>query len=138
MAYRPRELWLLLGLAVALGIGLAVREFKNGFPEMAERWESLDAEAPPDEKRAGPVAPFPPRPPKLSQTRTTADARVDLNRATVEELQRLPGIGATLAGQIVRTRERRGRFATAEELLAVPGMGPKKLDRIRDLVTVQD
>jgi competence ComEA-like helix-hairpin-helix protein len=64
--------------------------------------------------------------------------QLDLNRATTEELQRLPGIGPTLAGQIVRARERRGRFAAPEDLRAVPGIGPKKFEGIRDLITVRE
>ena len=44
MVYRRRELWLLLSLAATLGVGLAVGEFRNGFPDLAERLEELDAE----------------------------------------------------------------------------------------------
>lgn len=131
MLYRRRELWLLLVLAVSLGVGLAVREFRSGFPALAERLENLDAEAPLD--HAAPAAP-PARPQKISEERTRLDGPLDLNRATADDLQRLPGIGPALAAQIVRARERQGRFATAEDLLRVPGLGRKKFERLRDLV----
>jgi competence ComEA-like helix-hairpin-helix protein len=135
MVYRRRELWLLLSLAAALGVGLAVGEFRDGFPDLAERLENLDAEP-----EIGPPAspPMPARPPKLSETHVQVNGRLNLNRATVEDLRRLPGVGPTLAGEIVSARARRGRFATADDLRSVPGMGPKKLERIRDLVTVEE
>ena len=59
---------------------------------------------------------------------------IDLNSATVEELQRLDGIGPALAQAIVDYREQNGPFASVEELLEVPGIGEKKLAAIRDLV----
>jgi competence protein ComEA len=61
---------------------------------------------------------------------------VDVNHATVEELDELPGIGPTTAAAIVDHREQNGPFATVDDLEAVRGIGPAKLDAIRDLVTV--
>lgn len=132
MLYHRRELWLLLFLAAGLGIGFAVSEFRNGFPDLAERLENLDG----DPEPAAPHVPA--RPPKISEAQIKLNGRLDLNRATADELRRLPGVGPTLADQIVQARERRGRFATADDLRSVPGMGPKKLERIRDLVTVEE
>src|SRR5574337_602873 len=128
MRYRRRELWLLFFLAAGLGVGFAVREFRSGFPDLAERVENLDTPAP--------SVSAPPRPLKIS--RAEPDGRLNLNRATAEDLRRLPGIGPALAAEIVRARERRGGFAGVEDLLGVPGMGAKKLERIRDLVTVEE
>jgi competence protein ComEA len=66
-----------------------------------------------------------------------ADPRpLDLNRATVAELARLPGVGPGLAQRIFDERERRGRFDSPEALRHVVGVGPKKLAALRDLVTV--
>ena len=135
MRYRRRELWLLLILAICLGVGLAVGEFRSGFPALAERLENLDAE-PENRPRASPAIPS--RPPKISEGQIKLNGRLDLNRATTDELRRLPGVGPTLAEEIMRARERRGRFRTADDLRSVPGMGPKKLERIRDLVTVEE
>ena len=132
MRYRRRELWLLLLLATGLGVGFAVSQLRSGFPDLADRLENLDAEPPSD------PAPTPSRPPKLSEAKVRTDGRLDLNRATAEDLRRLPGIGPTLAGQIVRARERQGSFTTIDDLFLVPGMGSKKLERIRNLVTVQE
>lgn len=63
--------------------------------------------------------------------------RIDLNTATAKELQRLPGIGETLSAAIVAEREANGPFASAEDLLLVPGIGEKRLEAIRDLITVE-
>ena len=59
----------------------------------------------------------------------------DLNRATVAELDRLPGIGPVLARRIVEHRERVGAFRSTDELLGVPGIGTKLLERSRPHVT---
>lgn len=61
---------------------------------------------------------------------------VDLNRAGVDELDGLPGIGPVLARRIVEFRQQHGPFAMVEDLLEVPGIGPKTLERLRALVRV--
>ncbi len=63
--------------------------------------------------------------------------RLDLNCASVAELAGLPGIGPVLAQRIVARREERGGFASAGELLAVRGIGPRKLSRLLDKVAVE-
>lgn len=61
---------------------------------------------------------------------------VDLNRATADELEALPGIGAVLAQRVIAFRESAGRFRTVEDLRSVKGIGAKKFDRLKSLVTV--
>jgi competence protein ComEA len=61
--------------------------------------------------------------------------RVDLNHASAEELQALPGIGPALAARILESRARDGPYRNPEDLLRVRGIGPATLERIRDLVT---
>ena len=61
---------------------------------------------------------------------------LDLNRATVEELEKLPEIGPTTAKAIVRFREKSGAFRRVEDLLAVRGITKRRLEKIRPLVTV--
>lgn len=60
----------------------------------------------------------------------------NINQATAEELEKLPGIGPVLAARIVAFREEHGPFRTVDDLLSVSGIGPKTLDGFRDLVTV--
>jgi competence protein ComEA len=61
---------------------------------------------------------------------------VDLNAATREGLDALPGVGPVLAGRIVAWRAAHGRFTSVDELGEVPGIGPKALERLRPLVRV--
>jgi competence protein ComEA len=67
---------------------------------------------------------------------TTASGPIDLNAATIEQLDTLPGIGPATAQAIVSYRNRHGRFRSVTELLEVPGIGPSKLEAIRTLVRV--
>jgi len=64
----------------------------------------------------------------------TAGGPVSLSTATPAMLEGLPGIGPSLAAAIVDHRERKGGFDTVDGLLAVSGIGPAKLDALRDLV----
>ena len=59
---------------------------------------------------------------------------VNVNSASLEELQRLPGIGPVLARRIVETRSTHGPFRKVEDLLRVSGIGPATLERLRFLV----
>jgi competence protein ComEA len=61
---------------------------------------------------------------------------LDLNRASAEDLESLPGIGAVLAQRVIAYRKSVGRFQAVEELREVKGIGVKKFDRIKPLVTV--
>lgn len=61
---------------------------------------------------------------------------IDLNTADLETLDRLPGIGPATAAAIIEYRERFGRFNSVDELLGVRGIGPAKLDSLRELVVV--
>ncbi|MCI0331308.1 MAG: helix-hairpin-helix domain-containing protein, partial [candidate division Zixibacteria bacterium] len=61
---------------------------------------------------------------------------VDLNRAGILQLERLPGVGSELARRIVEYREKRGGFKSTQELLKVSGIGPKKLAQLKAKVYV--
>ncbi|MBN2072539.1 MAG: helix-hairpin-helix domain-containing protein [Actinobacteria bacterium] len=61
---------------------------------------------------------------------------VNINTAGIDILQSLPGIGPAIAANIVDYREKHGSFGTIEELERVDGIGPKKYEKIKDLVTV--
>ncbi|HEX2208842.1 MAG TPA: helix-hairpin-helix domain-containing protein, partial [Longimicrobium sp.] len=69
-------------------------------------------------------------------TRSTASAAapLDVNRATADELAALPGIGPALARRIVQWRGEHGPFASVDALEAVPGIGPATVARLRPLV----
>lgn len=61
---------------------------------------------------------------------------VDVNKAGLEELQTVRGIGPVLAERIVQHREQNGRFEKIEDLAAVPGIGQAKLEKLRSQVTI--
>ena len=61
---------------------------------------------------------------------------LDLNTATQDALDTLPGVGPVLAGRIVGWRTAHGRFSSVDELAEVSGIGPKVLERLRPLVRV--
>ena len=56
--------------------------------------------------------------------------RIDVDRASAQELQRLPGVGSGLARRIVEERSRAGPFGDTAALRRVPGIGPSKLARM--------
>ncbi|MDC0707046.1 helix-hairpin-helix domain-containing protein [Stigmatella sp. ncwal1] len=57
--------------------------------------------------------------------------KLDLNAASEEELAQLSGVGRSLARKLVEAREAQGRFASWEEVDAVSGVGPGKLETLR-------
>ncbi len=67
---------------------------------------------------------------------TAADGLVNLNTASLAELDALPGIGPSTAQKIIEYREANGRFATIEDIMNVSGIGQAKFDQIKTLITV--
>jgi competence protein ComEA len=74
----------------------------------------------------------------VGKTRETQQGQrlLDLNRASADELEALPGVGAVLAQRVIAFRTSAGGFRTIEDLREVKGIGSKKFDRIKSLVTV--
>jgi competence protein ComEA len=73
--------------------------------------------------------------PVIAPPRRSVTFPIDLNTAAREELLELPGIGDTLAERIVAYRKSHGAFRNVEELRKVKGIGKKRMDRVRPLVT---
>ena len=63
--------------------------------------------------------------------------RININTATAEQLQTLPGIGPTKAANIVADRESNGPFRIPEDLMRVSGIGEATLNQILELITVE-
>ncbi len=66
----------------------------------------------------------------------TLGGALDLNNATAEDLEALPGVGPVLAQRIIEYRQSRGPFQNIDDLLAVHGIGKKKLAQLKPLITV--
>jgi competence protein ComEA len=74
---------------------------------------------------------------------TTAPAKeagkavININSAGQSDLEKLPGIGPSLAKKILEFRQKNGQFKTTNDLMAVPGIGEKKFEQLKNLITVK-
>lgn len=66
----------------------------------------------------------------------TLGLALDLNQASKEDLEALPGIGPVIAERILDYRQNHGPFKKIEDLDQVPGIGPKKLEQIKPYITL--
>jgi competence protein ComEA len=74
--------------------------------------------------------------PSSTSGTSAAGEKININLATAEELESLPGIGEVLAQRIIDYREEHGPFASVDDLVDVSGIGEATLEELRDLVTV--
>ena len=72
------------------------------------------------------------------EAQVPAEERVDINTADADELDALPGIGPVLARRIIDWRTANGPFASPEQLLEVDGIGQATLDGLRDHITTEE
>ena len=68
---------------------------------------------------------------------STNAARININTASADELEKLPGIGKALAGRIIEHREKFGPFRRPAHLIIVRGISDKRFRALQDLITVQ-
>lgn len=71
-----------------------------------------------------------------SPTTVHAVTAINLNQATAEQLQALPGVGPALSERIVRYRTEHGPFSTVDQLTDVKGVGQAKLAKFKDQLSV--
>ncbi|MGH9748205.1 MAG: ComEA family DNA-binding protein [Candidatus Acidiferrales bacterium] len=72
----------------------------------------------------------------LAAQKKSPTVPIDLNSATITQLEQLPGIGTTTAKSIIAFRERSGPFKRVEDLLAIKGISKSKLEKLRPYVTI--
>jgi competence protein ComEA len=77
-----------------------------------------------------------PSPPGSVSGPGAAGGLLDLNAATLEQLDELPGVGPVLAQRILDWRQENGRFSAVDELQEVPGIGPAKFAALAKKVRV--
>jgi len=74
---------------------------------------------------------------ETAQAASAEVAKVNINTASVKELQGLPGVGQVTAERIVALRTEKGKFRSPDDLLKVKGVGKKSLEKIRDLISIE-
>ena len=109
----------ILALTALLIVGSVVSAYDYFFPDDIENFEVI--------KGAIPVPEIPPE----DEATHSEPLAVNVNTATLEELQSLPGVGASRAQAILNEREARGGFRSVDDLLDVKGIGPSGLERLR-------
>jgi competence protein ComEA len=72
----------------------------------------------------------------LPERSITIQFPININTATLADLESLPEIGPVTAGNILAYREQNGPFASVEDIEKVSGIGPKTFEKIKDLITV--
>lgn len=70
-----------------------------------------------------------------AQPVSDAGLKTNINKASLEELMELPGIGETIAGRIIDYRKSNGGFKMTEDIMDVEGIGEKTFEKIKDLIT---
>ena len=127
-ARHPKILALTLGDSLALGAAPAA-------PDLAP-----SRNEPPQNASPAGLAIRPAAPPAADSAREKSafglDGRLDLNRASADELEGLPGIGPKTAQRILEDRRTRGPFRKPSDLTRVKGIGAKTLARLLPHVTV--
>ena len=64
-------------------------------------------------------------------------AKININKASAEELTQLKGVGSAYAEHIIQYRETHGPFATPEDIMKVPGIGPKTWEENKDRIAIE-
>ena len=76
--------------------------------------------------------------PVVADAKPTPSGKVNLNSASAEQLTALPGVGPALAARIVEHRQKQGSFRSVQELMNVRGIGEKNLAKIQGYLSVGD
>lgn len=134
--FTKNEQRVVLFLCIGFFVGLCLRIYNDHFrplPDIATEKPRVIAasveamqsgrEKASDEQRPGAAA--------SNQTE-----KIDINRASFEELTQLPGIGEVMARRILDYRNRKGPFQTMPSLLEIKGIGPKKLEKMDNYIII--
>ncbi len=132
-SFTPQETKAVIFLIVILLIGSGVTLYKKYHPDFAP--ELLLKENRNTEKKVLEPAKSSNVPENISLKIT--DKKINLNRATLQELDSLPGIGEELGKRILAYRESKGNFSSIEELKKIKGIGQKTFEKLKNLVTIE-
>jgi competence protein ComEA len=127
----------MLMLAVTVGILYWAME-QGSAPELEQSTATVTQDAAPQAAGESDAAPeareVRTAPAPTSRTSRAVRFPLDLNKARLEELMELPGIGEKLAQRVVEYRKTHGGFRSVEDLRKVRGIGEKRMERLRPLV----
>lgn len=72
-----------------------------------------------------------------SRSSVQSSGKININTATVSELDNLPGIGPKLAERIILYRQQHGPFKRIDDIVMVSGIGPKRFEQMKSMITVK-
>jgi competence protein ComEA len=116
------------GISAAGGFLAEAEKANINLAQSLEDGEKLDV---PFVEGSSPVLATP-----LPEVEVITTELININTASIAELDTLPGIGPTTAQKIIDYREQNGPFVNAEDIINVSGIGPASYERIKDLITV--
>ena len=137
-----RKIVICLVTVILIGIGFWM--LKRRHPELflgepnliVNEQQELNESTPPTESS---IPPTPVESTTISQPRLSEpeDGRIDINTATLEEFESLPGIGPAIAERIINYRNVNGKFDIVEDLTEVSGIGDKTIEKLRDRIVAR-
>jgi comEA protein len=71
-----------------------------------------------------------------TQAANAPEEKININTASISELQKLPQIGEVVAQRIIDYREKHGKFEKIEEIMKIKGIGEKTFLKLKELITV--
>jgi comEA protein len=138
--FTRNELTAILVLSTVFLAGAVIKLFLRSGPGTTERqafsYAVLDSQFLALSRSPGDTASDHQRPASHKSATHLAAQSIELNRATSEQLQTLPGIGPAIAHRIVTYRNEHGAFVLVDDLTEVKGIGPRTLVRIRPFITI--
>lgn len=124
--------------AFCLGFFLGRNTVPQTITTETERPQTQTAALPAAQPEEQTVQPEQPEQSEQAEEPVQSGQPVNINTASAETLDTLPGIGPVLAQRIVDWRAQYGAFSSVEQLTDVPGIGEAKLEKIRAMITVEE